>query len=776
MSTTTTNNNNINTTTEFAFHQQLDNIQQEHGCYRQHKKQQPKSARTYASSSSHIGRSLEEPTGAELQKMLDKKQRDLDFAAQLGHSLLMEKKELLEKNEFLEESLATKIEIITQLQRTLKQRSKLVHTIMDLESEQDEEQRDGSTLRSDEVLRLEQQIKRLNAENSELRVKSRHLEELKQIVERREEQRIDEYISQLRAANLKIAQLQVQLNEKTNLCESQTEEVQHLLKDISQRKMRERNLWDENDTLNCRLDEALNNHQQLRNEMEQLQERHFDLISMLHEIETELKMHREKEAAIPPVPPRRTNSTDSLYDSLASELEGADSGCYNTPMFSARYGPSPHWSSVSGDQQPSCSSNNVADHQQQMPRSLEMEPIMEQSFTATKTAENEDNSTAIVYEEDEQQHNDEQASNCKQNHQQQSFDVPSRALLEVVRCTFDERRKFRRTSPSRKQQLTFLPQQEQQCENCDDNLMMMMPDEEQNTPTIPNVIQIASGKIMETEMTRQQSTENQPPNVKQFRDVSCSPIQFSTTSSSTNTTPRISKTACGGKQFVSTTVQTTPSISQQIPVEKRQKQTTTRILARFPSAPSQNHFTKNNEQQIAPSSSIESVDSLEEYNPSKLGAPGKPGTRDLDISIKRLELRKEITKQYQRFRKCKGLQPEKYNFYTQNGQGKFQSVIDTLCPSKQFAEITKNAGADGVISSSFFARYNRKPTTKCAKFLNQLNQQKISGQETIGFNQLAALPSLSTSALSSSTSLMTAAMIAFGNGSNNNNDMRTLNT
>ena len=49
---------------------------------------------------------------------------------------------------------------------------------------------------------------------------------------------------------------------------------------------------------------------------------------MLRETEDELRGYHQRVTSM-----QRTTSNDSLYDSLASELEASDSGCYNTPLF-----------------------------------------------------------------------------------------------------------------------------------------------------------------------------------------------------------------------------------------------------------------------------------------------------------------------------------------------------------------------------------------------------------------------------------------------------------
>ncbi|CAK5011452.1 unnamed protein product [Meloidogyne enterolobii] len=561
------------------------------------------------------GLSFEEPTSSEmamLLKELNERKQDLELAANLGNSLLQENKELLEKNEFLEESLATSNETISQLQRHLKQRSKLFRTIVDLENEYTEEEEtekaccsNSCSARSVDFSRMEKQLSNLEKENTQLRIKVDDLEEQKKTIEKREGNTVSDYMSQLRTANLKIAQIQVQLGEKAKQCESQTEEIQRLLSDISERKKRERILWDENEDIQTRLDNEIHTHEQLRSEIELLQERYLDLIVVLKDTEDELREHRRKAEVPPPPPIRRTNSVDSLYDSLASELEGADSGgCYGTPMFSARYGPSAHCSSLgsggaidqqSPSHQPSTSNAHVDCHPQQ-----------------------------------------EMSVNC------QNFDVPSRALLEAVRSTLEDRKHLQRlnniTSKQQKRKISKEEGKEGQPPIID-------------SPTTPTCIPLNNG--------------GQQISRKIFQDACCSPIQFS---------PRQSNNECASSSFCwkfSTPQKTNKNISLQ-----------------------------NNS-----GSSTESIDSLSSYCPPKLGTPGRPGSKDLDFSIRRLSLRKEINESYARFRNSKGLPPTQNGFYSPNGtncQFIYKSGFPSCCPTKQLNRLCKNSSNNNspIISKS----------------------------------------------------------------------------
>uniref|UniRef100_A0A914XAT7 Trafficking kinesin-binding protein C-terminal domain-containing protein n=1 Tax=Plectus sambesii TaxID=2011161 RepID=A0A914XAT7_9BILA len=69
---------------------------------------------------------------------------------------------------------------------------------------------------------------------------------------------------------------------------------------------------------------------ELSAEIVDLQERYAEVVAMLHEAQEELRAFRQRPTPYRPISP------DSLYDSLASEMEASDSGFYSTPMVSAR--------------------------------------------------------------------------------------------------------------------------------------------------------------------------------------------------------------------------------------------------------------------------------------------------------------------------------------------------------------------------------------------------------------------------------------------------------
>uniref|UniRef100_A0A1I7WM11 TBD domain-containing protein n=1 Tax=Heterorhabditis bacteriophora TaxID=37862 RepID=A0A1I7WM11_HETBA len=89
---------------------------------------------------------------------------------------------------------------------------------------------------------------------------------------------------------------------------------------------------DSEDSLRRRLERLHKENAQLKceNLLISLQERYTELRGMFYEAEEELVRFRQQPS------PFRTGSIDSLYDSLASELENSDSGFSGTPAMSSR--------------------------------------------------------------------------------------------------------------------------------------------------------------------------------------------------------------------------------------------------------------------------------------------------------------------------------------------------------------------------------------------------------------------------------------------------------
>lgn len=91
------------------------------------------------------------------------------MAAKIGTSLLEQNKELLDKNEFLEESIASSNEAISQLRHQLRQRSSFFNTFIDYDEDEVACIAQESLKCTSTSPRIEEQIKKLEIENQQLK-------------------------------------------------------------------------------------------------------------------------------------------------------------------------------------------------------------------------------------------------------------------------------------------------------------------------------------------------------------------------------------------------------------------------------------------------------------------------------------------------------------------------------------------------------------------------------------------------------------------------------
>ncbi|KAE9554026.1 hypothetical protein FO519_002786 [Halicephalobus sp. NKZ332] len=596
-----------------------------------------------------------------IAQFIEEKEKDLELAATIGKSLLDQNKELRERNEFLEESLNFSNDTITQLKHQLQQRSSLLHAVCDLEEDLYEEQQ--IQRESKAVENLQNKVKQLEKENDSLKVEANSLKEFVCELELQSQEKIDEYLKQLENANLRIAKLHNQITEKNIECNAQATEIQKLVKDIHQRKMNESSLQTTTIGLHQQLTEAVSAHGQLKEEILNLQEVYTDVRAKLHEAEEELGRYRLK------APPHRSGSTDSLYDSLASEMEANDSGFFGTPMISAR---------TDSRQSSTDFYSPGSNLQEEMEKMKKVEPIDE---------------------------------NC-------SFEVPSKVLIESVRRN---NRRLREKSPSLAEELLpAMVKEAQEAQNqvkSDENQLQITQNqiendqnqvtndlgqlqrvsnqvkehqkqvrhtpkqlesiEELNTPVENVSIENSLLKIREEtpkvnerrNATRSETSESDPEdpelrfieeeclpstssNVgqiqKTFRDSSCSPIPLIgwqiVEKSSLSKSPR----SISPESIVSPKTQSLSSKNRLFDPEVQHSD-----------SEDQNSDSEETPRVYETTNLIKSGsnDSLFQYNGPKLGEPGKPGTRDLEYSLRKLNLKKQIERDYQRFREARGLPP-----------------------------------------------------------------------------------------------------------------------
>uniref|UniRef100_A0A0K0F6D9 HAP1 N-terminal domain-containing protein n=1 Tax=Strongyloides venezuelensis TaxID=75913 RepID=A0A0K0F6D9_STRVS len=261
-------------------------------------------------------------------RILEEKEKDLELAAKIGKSLLDQNQELRDRNSFLNDSLAKSADVINELKHQVQYKEKLIRSIKkddDIEVIENEKNTNTS------LDYLKTKVDGLKKENNFLINATKELKTLRKNFEEEKRVLVEEHTRRLDKVNSHILKLQNTIKDRDQECINQTKEIERLMEEILAQKNREKVVVEDNTLLTERLEELLAEHENLKEEIFELQDRYAQVHEMYKEAERELFKYREKFSM-----PQRTMSSDSLYDFLTSEIEIHDSGFYTTPMASAR--------------------------------------------------------------------------------------------------------------------------------------------------------------------------------------------------------------------------------------------------------------------------------------------------------------------------------------------------------------------------------------------------------------------------------------------------------
>ncbi|KAF1770162.1 hypothetical protein GCK72_001980 [Caenorhabditis remanei] len=243
----------------------------------------------------------------ELMVVLEKKDRDLELAAKIGQSLLEQNKDLQTKNEFLEESVNKNLDTIVQLKHELNQRIELLRVYSHLDDE------GVPRSNSDETLR--ERLKSTKSENERLRQECDLLrQETAMFVAQKSN--TFQLEKQLDYANDKVMGLQKMIEQKTSELSQQYEKTGRLMSELADKDKKEKMISMEKDEMGAILIEMIQRHDTMQSELKDIQDQYAELMANFAETESELTKLRSTG--------NLRMSYDSLYDSLASEMESSE--------------------------------------------------------------------------------------------------------------------------------------------------------------------------------------------------------------------------------------------------------------------------------------------------------------------------------------------------------------------------------------------------------------------------------------------------------------------
>ncbi|XP_026157565.1 trafficking kinesin-binding protein 2 isoform X3 [Mastacembelus armatus] len=266
--------------------------------------------------------------------LLAERDRDLELAARIGHSLLQRNHLLQERNEALEEQLAQALDQVHQLQHELSKKDELLRMVASAseESETDssvstplrQPQPPGGTTAAAALIQLESlqiKLQELEDENLSLRSEASQLKRDTITYEEKEQQLVSDCVKELRESNSQMVSLTDELSQKNEELLRHQEEIAQLLTQIVELQHRVKELALEKEELRIHLQASKDAQRQLTAELNELAERNAECVEMLHESQEEIKELRSKNT---PSAGMRRHLSYGLYpmDSLAAEIEG----------------------------------------------------------------------------------------------------------------------------------------------------------------------------------------------------------------------------------------------------------------------------------------------------------------------------------------------------------------------------------------------------------------------------------------------------------------------
>ncbi|XP_033101592.1 trafficking kinesin-binding protein 1-like isoform X2 [Anneissia japonica] len=260
-------------------------------------------------------------------KLLDEKEKDLELAAKIGQTLLLQNKSLEDKLNTSDERLTVITDQNTQLRHEMKLKEQLLQiytndiTYNDSEDELQEE-RKSYHFQFIDVDTLQKKVRSLEEQNLELRMESTNLKSYAETIEEKEKELMQDCVYELAEERTRNAVLMDELSQKIDECYKQQDEVTRLLAQIVTLQQKNKKFTIENEELTHHLAAAKDAQNELTIELSELREKYDECHHMLLEAQEEAKeIHRRSlpQGAVPnfgvmnpyfPIP----------SDSLAAEL------------------------------------------------------------------------------------------------------------------------------------------------------------------------------------------------------------------------------------------------------------------------------------------------------------------------------------------------------------------------------------------------------------------------------------------------------------------------